>query len=99
MTQTIDRSRYRRLLNQAFEECKELQRLEDIIFKVRQLATIKRAKVKELEAQAEELERARLMTNATKNPSKKKINKISLESIKDILSPEELKSLLKGGTS
>jgi len=94
----IDRSLYRRLLNQAFEEGKELQRLEDIIFRVRQLASAKRTKVKNLETQAENLERARLMTEAkNEKPAKKSSTKIELKSLKQFLSPKEFEMLEKGG--
>lgn len=90
----IDRSKYRRLLNQAFEEGKELQRLEDIIFRVRQLASKKRTKVKALQDEAENLERTRLLhlsSKEDKKPSKKK--DFSEEELKKIFSEEELKTL------
>jgi len=92
----IDRSLYRRLLNQAFEEGKELQRLEDIIFRVRQLASQKRSKVKALQSQAEELEKARLMTFAKDSKTSQKAQtKISKENLKAFFSEEELKTIFK----
>jgi len=94
----IDRSLYRRLLNQAFEEGKELQRLEDIIFRVRQLASKKRVKVKNLEAEAESLERTRLMVDSKKEkPTKNSSTLIAIKSLKQFLSPKEFEMLEKGG--
>jgi len=96
--QKIDRPYYKRLLNQAFEEGKELQRLEDIIFRVRQLASKKRTKVKNLETQAENLERARLMTEAkNEKPAKKSSTKVSFNSFKKFLTTKEFEALEKGG--